>query len=78
MGLLIATRALQRDNRPAGTRYALPGAEENLEAVGKRAAHFRRVRGTYLNLVGQLALAARQLRAEQVALAGMPAHDFAG
>jgi hypothetical protein len=71
-----------RDYRPAGTRYALPGAEEfkpkNLNAVRKGEADIVHVGRMHFHFAGQLALAAGLLGAQQMALAGMPAHDFSG
>jgi len=71
-----------RETRPAGTRYALPGTEKNsnrnLDAVRQREPHIPHVRFIDGDGLAQLAHAARLLRAEQVAHAGMPAHEFAG
>src|ERR1700678_335356 len=47
-----------------------------LQAVRQRETHVLHVRGTDLNLVQKPAHAARLLGAQQVALAGTPAHHF--
>jgi len=72
------------DYRPAGTRYALPGAEKfkykikNLYAVRQGETDIVHVRRMHFHFAGQLALTARLLGAQQVALAGMPTHNLPG
>ena len=63
--------------RPAAAGYALPSTKKKLKAVGKRETYIRRVRGIHFNLIQQFAHATRFLGTEQMALAGMPAHDLA-
>ena len=67
-----------RGYRPAGTRNALPGTGKNLDAKAKRETNVIHVRGIHLDLASKLPLAPGRLRAEQMTLAGMPAHDFSG
>jgi hypothetical protein len=69
--------------KPAG-RHPLRSARHgknsnrNLDAVRQREPHIPHVRFTDGDGLAQLAHAARLLRAEQVAHAGMPTHEFAG
>ena len=49
-----------------------------LKSVRQSQPNVVLVSRAHLNLIRQLPLTARQLGAEQVALAGMPTHDFAG
>jgi hypothetical protein len=53
-------------------------SNRNLHAVRQREPHIPHVRFTDGDGLAQLAHAARFFRAEQVAHAGMPAHEFAG
>src|SRR6185437_14824668 len=55
-------------NRPAGTRNALPGSKNLepllLDSVGKRQTHVMHVGGVHLDLIQQLSLPPRLLRAK--------------
>jgi hypothetical protein len=67
-----------RQARRGGLRAAQRGKIQmrKLDAVRKGQANVVNVRRVHFHFTGQLALAARPLGAQQVALAGMPAHDF--
>jgi hypothetical protein len=77
--LLLPCPDENRNIRPAGTRYALPGAEKSkkLNAVRQREPHVWHVCRIHDRGLAQLAHPPRLFRAQQVTHAGMPADKFA-